>query len=148
MNYINHITLATGHNRASPRSEVGAGVIEWLAPWLDKLLASSAPLPLPEPSLAHCSAAAHIEQGGLVMTVFAGADALVTFAVAGRSRQSAPLWAYMQAQHSAAPGLAAPAVPWLAVALRQGLALHPQGSEWLGDFERCVAWTFLCKNNL
>ena len=143
MSYINHITLATGHNRQSPRTEVGADVIAWLRPWIDKLLTSRTPLPLPETSLAAYSAAAHIEQGGLVMTVFAGADAIVTFSVAGRSRQSEPLWSYMIAQHGAAPGLAAPAVPWLAVAVRDGLTAHSEASEWLGDFERCVAWTHL-----
>ena len=145
MSYINHITMSTGHSRRSPSSEVGAGVIAWLRPWLEKLLTGGVPLPLPEPSLARYSAAAHIEQGGLVMTVFAGADALVTFAIAGRSRQSAPLWAYITAQHGTTPGLAAPDVPWLAVALRDGLAAHSNAFEWLGDFERCVAWTFLSK---
>ena len=143
MSYINHITLSTGHNRRSPKHEVGADTIAWLRPWLDKLLAGGMPLPLPEPSLAQYSASAHIEQGGLVMTVFAGADAIVTFAVAARSRQSAPLWAYMRAQHGAAPVLAAPDVPWLAVALRPGLTQHHAASDWLGDFERCVAWTWL-----
>lgn len=145
MSYINHITLSTGHNRKSPQSEVAAGTIAWLHPWLDKLLANSAPMPLPETSLSGYSATAHIEQGGLVMTVFAGAEALVTFAVAGRSRQAGPLWAYMIAQHGAAPGLAAPAAPWLAVALRSGLTVHREAAEWLGDFERCVAWTFLSR---
>lgn len=145
MTYISHITMGTGHNRRSPQSEVGAGVIAWLSPWLDKLLENGGALPLPEPSLGSCSAAAHIEQGGLVMTVFAGADPLVTFAVAGRSRQSAALWAYMQAQHGAAPGLTAPDAPWLAVAMRSGFAAHPDVAAWLADFERCVAWTFLSK---
>ena len=145
MSYINHITLSTGHNRQSPRQEVGADTVAWLRPWLDRLLAIGVPLPLPEPSLARYSASAHIEQGGLVMTVFAGADAIVTFAVAGRSRQSAPLWSCMIAQHSAAPGLTAPATPWIAVAVREGLAAHREAAEWLGDFERCVAWAFLSK---
>ena len=143
MSYINHITLSTGHNRRSPKHEVGADTIAWLRPWLDKLLAGGMPLPLPEPSLAQYSASAHIEQGGLVMTVFAGADAIVTFAVAARSRQSASLWAYMIAQHSSALGLSAPAVPWIAVAVRDGLASHADAAEWLGDFERCVAWAWL-----
>jgi len=143
MNYLNHITLSTGHNRRSPRTEVSDDVIAWLRPWLDKLLANGALLPLPETSLAAYSASAHIEQGGLVMTVFTGADALVSFAVAARSRQSDPLWSYMTAQYGGAPGLLAPAVPWLAVALRPGLTAHTAASEWLGDFERCVAWAWL-----
>lgn len=145
MSYIHHITISTGHSRKSPRTEVGADVIAWLGPWLDRLLKNGGTLPLPEPSLSAYSAAAHIEQGGLVMTVFAGADALVTFAVAGRSRQSDPLWAHMTAQHGAAPGLAAPSTPWLAVAIRPGLTVNSAAAEWLGDFERCVAWTFLSK---
>lgn len=147
MNYLNHITLSTGHNRRSPRTEVGADVIAWLRPWLDRLLASGIPLPLPETSLAGYSASAHIEQGGLVITVFAGADALVTMAIAERSRQSAPLWAYMQAQHGPfAAGIEAPNAPWLAAALRPGIGLHMDASDWLGDFERCIAWTWLERN--
>lgn len=146
MSYINHITLSTGHSRRSPRTEVGNDVIAWLRPWLDKLLGGT-PLPLPEPSLDHYSASAHIEQGGLVMTIYAGAAALVTMAVAARSRQSAPLWAYMQAQHGpSGPGTPAPAAPWLAVALRPGLAQHADANEWLGDFERCVAWAWMERN--
>ena len=38
MSYINHITLTTGHNRQSPKHEVGADTIAWLRPWLGKLM--------------------------------------------------------------------------------------------------------------
>ena len=147
MSYLNHVTLSTGHNRRSPRSEVGPHVIAWLRPWVDKLLSAGAILPLPEPSLARYSASAHTEQGGLVMTVYAGADALVTMAVAERSRQSAQLWAYMQAQHGpVAAGIATPDAPWLAVALRLGLGQHMDANRWLGDFERCIAWAWITRN--
>ena len=144
--YLNHITLATGHNRRSPSTEVSPTTLAWLRPWLDALLSNSGPSPLPESSLAHYSATAHIEHGGLVVTVFCGVDSIVTFAVAERSRQSAELWAYMRAQYDALPGLACPGVPWLAVALRDGLVNHADAMGWLGDFERCVAWTWLGRN--
>lgn len=139
--YLNHVTLSTGHTRRSPRAEVSSATIEWLNPWLSALLAEGGTQPLPEPSLAAYSAAAHIESGGLVMTVFCDGDAIVTFGVAARSRQSAELWAYLCAGKPLL--LSVPAVPWCAVALREGYLNHPDASGWLGDFERCVAWTWL-----
>ncbi len=35
-----------------------------------------------------------------------------------------------------------PPEPWIAVALDEGILSHPNTTEWLGDFERCLAWGF------
>jgi hypothetical protein len=36
-----------------------------------------------------------------------------------------------------------PAGPWCAVRFELGLAMHQQAADWLGDFERCIAWAWL-----
>jgi hypothetical protein len=33
--------------------------------------------------------------------------------------------------------------PWAAIRTEVGLADHPSDIEWLTDFERCLAWTWL-----
>ena len=33
-----------------------------------------------------------------------------------------------------------PDAPWCGVACHEGLVLDPGATEWLGDFERCIAW--------
>ncbi|MDQ3562852.1 MAG: hypothetical protein M3436_01505 [Pseudomonadota bacterium] len=35
-----------------------------------------------------------------------------------------------------------PPEPWVAVALDAGITQHMDATEWLGDFERCLAWAF------
>jgi hypothetical protein len=36
-----------------------------------------------------------------------------------------------------------PTVPWCAARLEIGITLHPLPTEWLGDFERCIAWAWM-----
>ena len=48
--YLHHVTLTTGHVRRSPRSEVGAGVVERLTPYmLDAIREREIPVALPAP---------------------------------------------------------------------------------------------------
>jgi len=55
MDYIYHITLSTGDQRKSPRSEVDQSFIDLLSPWLKSALESGKPMPLPVPDLSHYS---------------------------------------------------------------------------------------------
>ena len=36
--------------------------------------------------------------------------------------------------------------PWLAVITHPTLAAHLGATEWLGDFERCVAWAWITRH--
>lgn len=36
-----------------------------------------------------------------------------------------------------------PALPWCAVRIEIGMAVHPQPADWLGDLERCLAWGWI-----
>ena len=146
MAYLNHITLATGQTRRSPRSEVSEGVIETLGPWLHSAIDAKEAYPLPG-ALGQSegfAARVAIEYGALLCTVSQEhSGPLVTFGVADRSQQSGELWALLCADFGSANALLAPSTPWCAVAIHPPLALHPDASEWLGDFECCVAWTWL-----
>lgn len=145
--YLNHITLSTGHIRRSPRAEVSNGVIQALSPWLQQGLAHDGPYPLPGPlGKEGYQAGLSVEHGALLCTLSVDpANPLVTFGVATRSRQSGELWAMMCAQFGSADALTAPGTPWCAVALHPAFVTHPEIAEWAGDFERCIAWTWIEK---
>lgn len=145
--YINHLTISTGHTRRSPRAEVGDDTLRWLVPWLRQAVALGTRQPLPVAALARYSLLAQIEDGALLATLFGGQDApLVTVGVAQRSRQGAALWDKMMATFTAVPGLERPAEPWCAVVLHAALLDDPGAGEWLGDFERCLAWAWITRS--
>ena len=144
--YLNHITLSTGHTRRSPRAEVAQDTIKALSPWLKACMDYVDPYPLPGLLGARDSfvMSASVEGGGLVCHVGHQVDGpLVTFGIAARSRQSGELWAWLCAQYGSREALVAPATPWCAVALRPAYLVQHGVSAWIGDFERCVAWTWL-----
>lgn len=155
--YIEHVTLSTGHRSRARRADVAAPVMDVLAPWLDRALLADDPsvaAPLPVPELSDFSATAFTTPGGLVVTVY-GPDILslppampqpiplVTFGVARRSRGAAKLWDGLVKQVPAGPCGAMPGAPWLAVLLHPSIVTFPDAANWLGDFERCVAWAWV-----
>ena len=144
MTYLNHITLSTGHTRSSPSTEVSQDTIKALRPWLDACIKHIDDYPLPGPLGARDGfvMSASIKDGALLCHVGQSVP-LVSFGIAARSRQSGELWAWMCAQYGSADALQAPAAPWCAVALRPGYFEQHGMSAWIGDFERCVAWTWL-----
>ena len=73
---------------------------------------------------------------------------LVMIAVAGHSRCGAAVWGNLSAMaaHLGLPTQASrvqPPAPWCAALLLPGIADDPQAAEWLGDFERCLAWSWV-----
>lgn len=146
MTYLNHITLSTGHTRRSPRAEVTDDTIKALQPWLQAALDHQDDYPLPGPLGARDGfvMSASIKDGALICGVgHMQTGPLVTFGVAARSRQSGELWAWLCAQYGSADALTAPKAPWCAVALHPSYLRQAGASAWIGDFERCVAWTWL-----
>lgn len=144
--HLNHITLSTGHTRRSPRAEVGDDTIKALRPWLKAALIADRPAPLPGPlgQRDGFAASCWIDKGALRCTIVddEGLE-LLTFGIAARSRQSGELWASLAAQYGTPEPMAAPGTPWCAVALLPGYAKQHGVSAWAGDFERCLAWTWL-----
>ena len=144
--YINHITLSTGHTRRSPRAEVGDDTIAALEPWLATVIAHADDYPLPGPIGTRDGflMSASVIHGGLLCHVGQiDTGPLVSFGVAARSRQSGELWAWLCAQYGSRDALTAPGTPWCAVALRPAYMQQSGVSAWMGDFERCIAWTWL-----
>lgn len=143
--YLNHITLTTGHLARTSRADVTDETIAALTLWLDQALDSEPPVPLPGPlgSRDGFSAAPYTVNGALVCTVYGQDAPLVTFGVAQRSRHATELWALLVAQFGAVQNLKMPSTPWCAVAIHPAFAGQLNASAWVGDFERCVAWTWL-----
>lgn len=158
MNYINHITLSTGHCRRSPRSEVHDETLDILVPWLNQARSSGDIVPLPVAPLSHFGARV-IKDIGLVVTIYGPRGPhtpgqphsgewlpLATLGIAQRSRESADLWASLQANFGGKPGVTAPATPWVAVAIHDTIGGYLDALQWLGDLERCIAWAWVTRN--
>lgn len=157
--YLNHITLTTGHARRSDRAEVSPRTTALLAPWLDAAANSGVLRPLPVPELSHFGGQVIVQDGSLVVTVSAPVGPhqqgkphtgqtmpLVTLGVATRSRQAGPLWSMLTGAFDAASGLKQPSAPYCAVAIHPSIAAYTGPTDWLGDFERCVAWAWITRN--
>lgn len=148
---LTHITLTTGHSRQSAHAEIDPQIEAIIAPWLRELLASDEerkPLPgllpglLPE-FLAYDVMAEEVG-GGMLLTVLAGMDPLVTVGVTATDEDDGNLWPMFRTAFPwVRPGLARPPAPWCAVITHPALADHQDAANWLADFERCVAWAWI-----
>lgn len=157
LNYINHITLATGHCRRSPRHEVDDATLQLLVPWLQAAVVSGRIEPLPVAPLCHYGAKA-IKEIGLVVTIYAPRGPhtpgvphagdhvpIATIGIAQRSREARDLWGMLVANFGVAQGGDMPAAPWCAVALHPNAIAFPDAIGWLGDLERCIAWAWITR---
>lgn len=157
--YLNHITLNTGHLARTSRTDVAPAVTQLLAGWLPGTINSGKTHPLPAPELSHFSAQMFVQDGALVVTVSAPVGPhppgkphagrtmpLVTFGVAQRSRQGAPLWRMLVGAFGSMAGLQQAGTPYCAVAIHPSMPIYKGPTEWLGDFERCVAWAWITRN--
>jgi len=157
-NFINHITLSTGHCRPSPRAEVDDETLAILGPWLDQARKSGNIEPLPVAPLSHYGAMV-IKDVGLVVTIYGPRGPhtpgqshsgewlpLVTLGIAQRSRESGDLWASLLAHLGGKTGIMAPTPPWVAVSIHDTIASYPEALQWIGDLERCIAWAWITRN--
>lgn len=147
MKYITHITLATGHTSRIQAGDVTGETLARVGPWLHVLAARpGVKLPLPVSSLADYMAHAAVDDGALLVTVSSPMGApLVTIGVASRSRH-AHLWDKMgqpvQGKMPNMPGIKCPPTPWCGIIIWTSALADQAAFEWLGDFERCVAWAW------
>lgn len=151
--YIWHLTLNTGDTRQSWRHEIDPSVMPRIAAILEAALAadelddgqaSGVPLPIPGYRLS-----ASGDGRCLLASVSAEDDTgLATFGVAAHARCGAGLWRVLTEIPTAIdPMPDRPQAPWCAVKLMPGLAIYPSAAQWLGDFERMIAWAFLERVN-
>ena len=156
---MKHLTFNTGDVRESPRSEVGNDVVRLLQP----LCANGCH---DIPNSGGCTVTVTRVPGGAMFTVHAPAPVrgmprlpLVTCACAWAPVSVAELWdctenlyhriteqggGVMLAEGALAASPEQPeALPWLAVVLHLGLGFARNHADWLGDFERCLAWALI-----
>lgn len=141
--WLHHLTLTTGHVRRSPRSEVADDVVEMLRPLLARAVdGDTVAVPGSTPL---CVLRARRVTGGALLAVvaLAGGGPLISLAVSGRSRSSSVAWAEITAVADIMRHDSPPPTPWCGVVLHPAIAQLGMAAGWLGDLERCIAWTWL-----
>lgn len=154
MDYITHITINTGHTTRIQQGDVSGETLARVGPWLSALVESGQPAPLPVSALSQYTALAVVLDGALIVTisgptVAAGpmdgkAPPLVSVGVAKKSRHD-HLWGLLTGpvMPPAKTGITRPQSPWCGVVIHPTIAMHIDALEWLGDFERCIAWVWV-----
>lgn len=147
--HIHHLTLTTGHTRRSWRHEIDPGVLRDLGRLLRRGIDTGRiDLTMIEPAGHWVRVTPHGKC--VLLTVMHGDDMpLVTFGVAAHSRCGARMWRLLTQDAVVAEGAPrlspdrAPQEPWCAARIEPGLMYRPDAAQWLGDFERCIAWAWL-----
>lgn len=144
MNPLHHYTVNTGHNRICKKSEVSADVITVCRPLLQP--GRHAVPGIGKPYTVESVRA----ELGMVFSIFRNDVPLITCGVAESAEAAALVWPGIESLYLRVTELPAmrsadfeaprqpPGLPWLAVVI-----VVPSAEEWLGDFERCLAWTYL-----
>lgn len=160
-NYIEHLTIDTGDQRRSYRTEVADEVVAMLRPLLDRV-ADGDRVDVPGDVSPRCTMhGARGRNSTLVVTVSAAEQPtkvplplqdvllsvagvrhipLVSVGLAPSSRAADEVW---HAMTQRTRDDRTPSAPWCAVRIYPTLALYPQASAWLGDLERCIAWAWI-----
>lgn len=155
MTYITHITLNTGHTSRIQQGDVSGETLARVTPWLHALLQSGQLMPIPVSGLGAYTAHAAVQDGALVLTVngptvtdvgplLGVSPPVVTIGVAKKSRHD-HLWGLLTGpvMPLAKTGITRPQSPWCGVVIHPTIAMHLDALEWLGDFERCIAWAWV-----
>jgi hypothetical protein len=143
---IEHITLQTAHTRRCGRDEISDDALVFCQELITTALINpNKPVPIPNFDGYFLSGGNEPEKG-LFGTVWCGGNPLVTIIVAVSSENSTQLWQKLH-QHTTLPAKTEPnnppLVPWVAASLTVSSVLNDEAMEWLGDFERCLAWAWL-----
>lgn len=147
--YIDHVTLTTGHSRRSPRREVSAEAVALCQDLIARFATGKVSEPVPIPGPLGYSVSGRAGGKCMVATVWADgppSELVVTIGVAEHERCGAAIWRTL---HDVAhlPTMTSrdeqPRAPWCGVLLEPAIAAHVEAMEWMGDFERCLAWAWL-----
>lgn len=141
MRAIEHITLATGHSRASPRSEVRNDIVGMIRPVVQ---AGGGPLW----DTGFGVLMVETRHGGWVYDLSHGGVEAVRCYLAKSQTAAEALWSRALAEAEMPVKAERPTTrPWLAASLLpEGLMLLQKTPDLMlefGDLERCVAWTIL-----
>lgn len=135
---LKHYTLNTGHTRASPRAEVADNVLPVVAPLL---LPGTHRVPGVRGGYELVVPAS---PAGWLGTVFQAKAPIATIGIAATEEDAAVIWPAMLANYKPdspwyMQPAKQPALPWCSALLFLNAPAH----EWLGDFERCLAWAWI-----
>jgi hypothetical protein len=143
-----HCTVNTGHSVEQPRSAIGPEAIEALQPLAEHGGAI--------PGCAPFRVTVTQGPGSAVFTVWRAKEPVVTCGLAWTADGEAEAWPAIEKLYldlsDSRPELVAPGKeaekptsrPWLAVVLLPFIVNQSRDDvSWLGDFERCMAWTIL-----
>ncbi len=153
MNYLRHITLNTGHDRLSPREEIENldQVLGLLRPLVEEAIRGER---VRIPSVpTECYMTGGADRACVAVTILSSPDhgggvPIATIAIAGAEACGFDTWweLHMTSDPAitlATAGTSPPPPPWCAARLERGAHFWPETMDWLGDFERCLAWTWL-----
>ncbi len=146
MKYINHITLNTGHNYQSPESEMAFLSYRKMGDWL-ATVKNGELTQLPVSDL-NCQIRMFFEHKGFIAILYRNDTPLVTIGVSTHSLSSDEIWDDLHnyelplKTNDSPP----PSAPWCAARIEPGAITALDVMHWIGDFERCLAWTFIRAN--
>jgi hypothetical protein len=155
------VNLPNGPIHLSSVNEVNQKVSALLRPWLGKALVSGARISLPLPAVAHFSATAEEDRGGLLIKLWAPrgryrperphagpTEHLATIGVGRDKHGGQRLWSKLL-RDAQVPWRELPGAPWCAVLPEPSiLAKHPSASEWLGDLADGLARAWLARTSV
>lgn len=148
-----HYTLNTGHSRVSTRSEVATQIVEMLRPMLK----------IGEHPIPNTDCMVEVQTNDEMLTAVirpcgSQLDLVQITVVDGDQQRSDEVWQFVQSHYLemtdfgnlAAADFATPQqpseTPWCAIILTPLTGTDLASRDWLGDFERCLAWAWLERN--
>lgn len=139
--YIEHVTVNTGHSRHSPRSEVREDTIAILADWLDDLLQGKTRFVSDDRYVVQKEWDSHAAAGFVISRASKEMQytPLVRFAVCTHSSDKDKTWQTLEGKGQA------PSVPFVATNLLNSNIIPADLPHiaMFADFERCLAWAFV-----
>lgn len=145
---MDHITLLTGHTQLSRPWEVSREVVQRLMPIVASASGECA-VPMPMFEATH-TIAVKTHETSLRAVVCAVSGTLsvpvLTIGVSLAPERDRQLWEELHASlmPMATKAARVPARPWIAARLELAFLMHPpEFMMAMGDFERCLAWTFV-----
>lgn len=145
MTHIHHVTLQTGHARRSGREEVTAETVAYLAKVVAELRAGAESVALSPLDGRYRLQDWHAPGRCAQVTVASVYGMpLVTVGIALSARCGGALWRHLHEGRADCETDAEtpPPAPWCAARLEGGIRQDTSAAAWLGDLERCLAWTW------
>jgi len=147
-----HITLNTGHCRASYPAEVDPLVMVTARGLVHRMLRKQLGHPVAIPGVRGYLLSGQSAGGNMVATVWHALDLpILSMGVCTDAVSGANLWRTLHMVQGLATNVhAQPRSPWLGVVLLPGMVqTPPEAMAWLGDLERCLghAWMEILTTN-